>query len=495
MKIMGQSGARNNYCQQCMTHALNLIGRAHAPNNEYITTALNRIFPDNSDIQFCFDKFCNSLMQSNNPEEESNISNSQTPVMKHCIKDIDKTKKLDEIVLTCGDCGEEVQYQDRISHSLPHIVRCSCGDFTPVRRQPYKERFKVFLEHRKAGKQCQYCKKKILCATVQDHEEICSKRDIKCPVKDCSIRATNENMLAHIARYSSIKGHTLFHCPYCPDHSQPVRALMYPRHFNTVHARINQDNKCPYCDDGMKWEMTDRELLEHVSTTHTEKYVELSCLDPNTPVEENQKVLFELMTKADELFPRGHQAEQTYSDSSIKDLTTHLSILDLNLQAVMTTTHNGRFLWRIPDVKKRIQSAKDKIITSIYSPPFYTGQNGYKMCIRAYLNGDGDEHTHLSVFFVLMKGEYDPLLEFPFKHKFSLVLVDQNENPQDRQHIIHTLQPDLLDPSFQRPEECMNRGSGVPEFCGLEMLNDPRYVKDDVMYIKCIVDTSEIIHP
>ena len=64
-------------------------------------------------------------------------------------------------------------------------------------------------------------------------------------------------------------------------------------------------------------------------------------------------------------------------------------------------------------------------IISMYSPPFYTGRNGYKMCIRAYLNGDGSgEGIRLSIGFVLMKGEYDSLLQWPFKYKVSLILVD-----------------------------------------------------------------------
>ena len=49
------------------------------------------------------------------------------------------------------------------------------------------------------------------------------------------------------------------------------------------------------------------------------------------------------------------------------------------------------------------------------------------MCIRAYLNGDGIGYkTHLSIFFVIMRGEYDPLLKWPFEHKVSIILVDQN---------------------------------------------------------------------
>ncbi len=48
-------------------------------------------------------------------------------------------------------------------------------------------------------------------------------------------------------------------------------------------------------------------------------------------------------------------------------------------------------------------------------------RNGYKMCIRAY--------------FVLVKGEYDPLLKWPFDNKVSLILIDQNH----RKHVVQTL--------------------------------------------------------
>ena len=38
------------------------------------------------------------------------------------------------------------------------------------------------------------------------------------------------------------------------------------------------------------------------------------------------------------------------------------------------------------------------------------------MCIQVYLNGDGiGRGTHLSVFFVLMNGEYGNGLQWPFR--------------------------------------------------------------------------------
>ena len=179
-------------------------------------------------------------------------------------------------------------------------------------------------------------------------------------------------------------------------------------------------------------------------------------------------------------------------ERTLNVLSVHHSELELQLQASLASTHNGAFLWRIPEVRRRIRDAKIGRITSIYSPPFYTGRNGYKMCIRAYLNGDGNgEGTHLSIFFVLMRGEYDPLLHWPFEPKVSLILVDQDH----KKHLVQTFKPNAQSSSFQRPKTDMNVASGCPEFADLSVLDNTSYVKDDVMYIKAIVDTSKIFHP
>ena len=186
--------------------------------------------------------------------------------------------------------------------------------------------------------------------------------------------------------------------------------------------------------------------------------------------------------------------EKRYEDleKQVSLLKVHISELELQLQASLASTHNGSFLWRIPDILRRRRDAIEERITSIYSPPFYTGRNGYKMCIRAYLNGDGMGYkTHLSLFFVVMKGEFDALLKWPFDYKVSLILVDQNH----RKHIVQTFKPTPESNSFQRPVSDMNVASGCPQFSKLSVLDDTSYVKDDVLFVKCIVDTTRIFHP
>ncbi|CAF3949334.1 unnamed protein product, partial [Rotaria sordida] len=111
----------------------------------------------------------------------------------------------------------------------------------------------------------------------------------------------------------------------------------------------------------------------------------------------------------------------------------------------------------------KLTDAQSERQTSIYSPPFYLSPTGYKMRVRLYLNGDGNaRHTHMLLFFVLMRGEYDAILKFPFNYKVTFCLYDQT---LDQRHIIDSFRPDTKSNSFQRPRFEMNIASDIPKFC------------------------------
>ena len=59
-----------------------------------------------------------------------------------------------------------------------------------------------------------------------------------------------------------------------------------------------------------------------------------------------------------------------------------------------------------------------RALACVYHPAYYTSKYGYKMCLRIYLNGDGTgRSSHLSLFFVVMRGLSDALLKWPFNQK------------------------------------------------------------------------------
>lgn len=169
--------------------------------------------------------------------------------------------------------------------------------------------------------------------------------------------------------------------------------------------------------------------------------------------------------------------------------------LEERLLSQEKASYNGTLVWKITNVRDKIQEAKSGRQASIYSSPFYTHQNGFKMCGRIYLNGDGmGRNTHVSLFFVIMRGEYDALLRWPFRQKVTFILLDQSTN-ENKENVIDAFRPDPNSNSFKKPTSDMNIASGIPLFCPLAKLNsnEHEYIKDDSMFIKIIIDSRDLI--
>ncbi|CAF4614872.1 unnamed protein product [Didymodactylos carnosus] len=114
------------------------------------------------------------------------------------------------------------------------------------------------------------------------------------------------------------------------------------------------------------------------------------------------------------------------------------------------------------------------------------------MRARLYLQGDGNaKGTHMSLFFVLMKGDHDAVLKWPFNYKVTFCLYDQSGQ---NQNVIDSFRPDTKSYSFQRPQSEMNIASGIPKFFPLSIIKQDgnNYVRDDTMFIKIIVDFAEL---
>ena len=134
----------------------------------------------------------------------------------------------------------------------------------------------------------------------------------------------------------------------------------------------------------------------------------------------------------------------------MKELQDYYTDLALSIQSLQATTYNGVYVWKIPDVTRRRRDAVLGKTVSLYSAPFFTSRHGYKICLRVYLNGDGSGRgSHVSFFLTIMKGEYDPLLPWPYRQTTTI--------------------------SFQMTQTEMNVASGCPQFCPQTMLENPSY--------------------
>ena len=165
---------------------------------------------------------------------------------------------------------------------------------------------------------------------------------------------------------------------------------------------------------------------------------------------------------------------------------------DIHLSLIENSNHDGMMIWKIPQFSQKKADAENGKYTSIFSLPFYSGRYGYKMCLRLYIMGDGiGKGTHLSLFFVVMRGEFDNILQWPFTHKVTFKLINQAGG----RDIVNTYQPDPMSSSFRKPKSDMNIASGCPRFVSHAELERGGFIVDDTIFIKCMIDVSTICHP
>ncbi|XP_015778034.1 PREDICTED: TNF receptor-associated factor 4-like isoform X2 [Acropora digitifera] len=142
------------------------------------------------------------------------------------------------------------------------------------------------------------------------------------------------------------------------------------------------------------------------------------------------------------------------------------------------------YTWKIGGFEEILRQAKTGGEDRIESDPFYTGECGYKFKMRLFPNGHGKgENTHLSLFLVNIKGEYDAILQWPFPKKAMLILIDQQENLNDRQSVSYTLtRAEVIWKS--RPVERKDANWGWLRFLSHDELQRRAYIVDDTIFIQ-----------
>ncbi|CAF1088205.1 unnamed protein product [Adineta ricciae] len=164
--------------------------------------------------------------------------------------------------------------------------------------------------------------------------------------------------------------------------------------------------------------------------------------------------------------------------------------LEKKLPTLKSSNYNdGTYVWIIENIQDLFRNAKNSPQPiHVISPPFYTANDGYKLSLKLYLNGDKSARdTYLSLYVTIRRNDYDALLNWPFTYPITLCLFDQSPK---HDHVVRTLTPDIESKCFQRPEMDANVSAGIPEFCPLWKVfsKDFDYVRNDKMYIKACVD-------
>lgn len=174
----------------------------------------------------------------------------------------------------------------------------------------------------------------------------------------------------------------------------------------------------------------------------------------------------------------------------------HISQLQAQLHTASAIT-NGTLIWKIIDFKAQLSESKAKGNFEIKSEPFYTSRYGYKLGASVFLDGNGSgEGNHFSLYIRVLQGEYDNILEWPFRMPITFQLLDQCADPEKQQNIIESFVPNPSWKHFQKPcKDNESMGFGYPKFVPHDILMHGGYVRDDTAFIKITVNSPKYIIP
>ncbi|XP_054055117.1 TNF receptor-associated factor 3 isoform X2 [Rissa tridactyla] len=476
----------------------------------------------------CGHRFCetcmNALLSSSSPK----CTACQESIVKDKVfKDNCCRRELLALQIYCRNENKGCKEQLSLGQLLMHLktdcqfeeLSCPHADCKEkILRKDLPDHVEKTCKYRETT--CKYCKSQVPMIMLQKHEDTdCPCVMVSCPHK-CSVKTlmrsegTNQQIKAHEA--SSAVQHVNLLKEWSNALENKVALLQNEsleknKSIQTLHNQIcsfeieierqkemlrNNESKILHLQRVIDSQAEKLKELDKEIRPFRQNWEEADSMKSSVESLQNRVTELESVDKTAGQGARNTSLLETQLSRHDQMLSVHdirLADMDLRFQVLETASYNGVLIWKIRDYKRRKQEAVMGKTLSLYSQPFYTGYFGYKMCARVYLNGDGmGKGTHLSLFFVIMRGEYDALLPWPFKQKVTLMLMDQGPS---RRHLGDAFKPDPNSSSFKKPTGEMNIASGCPVFVAQTVLENGTYIKDDTIFIKVIVDTSDLPDP
>ena len=150
---------------------------------------------------------------------------------------------------------------------------------------------------------------------------------------------------------------------------------------------------------------------------------------------------------------------------------------------------DGTLMWIVEDVLNKLKTAKYNN-QALFSPHFYSHENGYKMGAKLFLNGDCEANgSYISLYFQLYKGPFDDILPWPFSPRVSLQILGE------KTEIKKTFSPEKTSLSFVQPQENSNIPSGYKRFAPQDILNQDVFVRGGKLFIKVVTDAATVRYP
>ncbi len=179
-------------------------------------------------------------------------------------------------------------------------------------------------------------------------------------------------------------------------------------------------------------------------------------------------------------------------EETLPQIRAKLDKLERRLEFTEAVTYDGRFIWKVSEYSRlKTEFMREGAPDSVYSPPFYSDRHGYKLCARLFPMGVDKGGSHLTIYIVLMPGEHDNLLKWPFQLQIKISLLDVTRSGHD---ITCTIDPRVItSEAFKKPDRSKGFvGYGPTKFVSISTLEaSNRYRDNDAFYVKIELDTTK----
>ncbi|XP_047128009.1 TNF receptor-associated factor 5 isoform X1 [Hydra vulgaris] len=444
-----QTGCGERFCESCVKFTSS--GKILCP-------------VENVECIYFYDKFAN---------KEIEILEFECPFNKNCnwsgklikLKE-EHLNSCDYKIYICEKCGEEVIQKNFNEHSLNY---CSHSFFT-----------------------CLYCDENV---SVKDKiAHLCLKLPVTC-LLDCGATFLYEDIITHLNQCNNLKNicvYRLIGCklPLINSVEEHYKSdVISHNHLMMVFVQELSVKQMTLKNEVSKLSKENLELCQKLELV--KKYgKEINDLKKTVQiqVDESASIFQGLSLQVNDLKEANfmqapvdkHNKKLSFIERSQEKLNESYNDLHLSQQILENTSYDGHLLWKISSYKQRSMAAMSGTIPALHSAPCYTSRFGYKYCLRLYLNGDGaGKGSYISLFFVLMKSDYDSLHKWPFQNKVTFRL--RAKNPE--YDIVESFTPDKNSSSFIKPVREMNIAAGVPLFAKKSDINE-NFILDDAIFIE-----------
>ena len=208
------------------------------------------------------------------------------------------------------------------------------------------------------------------------------------------------------------------------------------------------------------------------------KQCDLCGLPHDTPSTDDQPETIKIFKKDLLQIMQEYEALQPYIDPIL--ISAHLNMYCTNhlvesLGTLQPNSTNGTLAWAIANANHFIQKAiKDK--KNIISPMFSTTE-GYRFCLRLYLNGDGKHaEKYVSIFLVNIPGSHNDSLTWPFRAQVQFTLIAPNDKKKTVSKVIYLKRSQTAKPI----PHSSSVGFGLSDFVPIAALQDT-FIKNDTL--------------